>query len=130
MDNSPGNTVQSWEEVDNVRDSLHPVNLWPSFGSGTKLVVVLSTEVSISVTVTVLFRFGTGFAQPGLYGIPVLYGLEILGKPHRRLCAIALNVFYASGMLLIPLAAWLIRDQRIFHAALSIPTFVFMLYWW
>lgn len=45
----------------------------------------------------IVFRAGTGFAQPGIFGVAVVLGMELVGAKYRRLGAVVAGAFYAFG---------------------------------
>ena len=42
-------------------------------------------------------RAGTGFSQPGIYGVAIVLGMELVGTKYRRLGAVVAGAFYAVG---------------------------------
>ena len=42
-------------------------------------------------------RAGTGFTQPGIYGVAVVLGIELVGKQYRSFIAVIANVFGVVG---------------------------------
>lgn len=100
------------------------------------LAIVIQTVCGSLLTVAPtwwLFAFlkaGTGFAQPGIFGVAVVLGMELVGAKYRRLGAVVAGAFYAFGEMILAGMAYVLTDYRILHAAIAVPSLVFLSYWW
>lgn len=77
-----------------------------------------------------ILKAGTGFAQPGIFGVGIVLGMELVGSQYRSLGAVALNVLYAAGQVVLVGLAYFIKDYRLLHAAIAVPSLLFLSYWW
>uniref|UniRef100_A0A7I4Z5U1 MFS domain-containing protein n=1 Tax=Haemonchus contortus TaxID=6289 RepID=A0A7I4Z5U1_HAECO len=100
------------------------------------LAIVIQTFCGLLLTVAptwwlfALLKAGTGFSQPGIYGVAVVLGMELVGAKYRRLGAVVAGAFYAVGEMMLAGMAYLITDYRILHAAIALPSLIFLSYWW
>lgn len=60
-----------------------------------------------------LLKAGTGFSQPGIYGVAIVLGMELVGAKYRRLGAVVAGAFYAVGEVGRPLKG---RQDRQFRS--------------
>uniref|UniRef100_A0A183FQU4 MFS domain-containing protein n=1 Tax=Heligmosomoides polygyrus TaxID=6339 RepID=A0A183FQU4_HELPZ len=96
------------------------------------LAIVIQTVCGSLLTVAPtwwLFAFlkaGTGFAQPGIFGVAVVLGMELVGAKYRRLGAVVAGAFYAFGEMILAGMAYVLTDYRILHAAIAVPSLVFL----
>uniref|UniRef100_A0A914C5C9 Major facilitator superfamily (MFS) profile domain-containing protein n=1 Tax=Acrobeloides nanus TaxID=290746 RepID=A0A914C5C9_9BILA len=77
-----------------------------------------------------LFRIGVGFTHPGIFVIANVIGVELVGPSKRKLASIVTGAFFALGQAILGVAAYFIRDYRILHLVIALPTFLFLSYWW
>ncbi|VDL74605.1 unnamed protein product [Nippostrongylus brasiliensis] len=100
------------------------------------LAIVIQTLCGTLLTVAptwwlfALLKAGTGFSQPGIFGVAVVLGMELVGAKYRRLGAVVAGAFYAFGEVLLAVMALLLRDYRVLHAAIALPSLIFLSYWW
>ncbi|ULU06006.1 hypothetical protein L3Y34_018130 [Caenorhabditis briggsae] len=77
-----------------------------------------------------ILKAGTGFSQPGIYGVAVVLGIELVGKQYRSIIAVIANVFSVIGGMGLAILAYFIVDYRFLHAAIAIPSLIFITYYW
>ncbi|CAJ0607676.1 unnamed protein product [Cylicocyclus nassatus] len=77
-----------------------------------------------------ILKLGTGLTQPGIYSVAVVLGMELVGAKYRRLGAVVAGAFYAFGEMLLSGMAYFLTDYRILHAAIALPSLIFITYWW
>ncbi|CAD6197540.1 unnamed protein product [Caenorhabditis auriculariae] len=100
------------------------------------LSLVIQTSCGLMLIVTpwwwlyAIFKAGTGFTQPGIFGIAVVLGMELVGAQYRSLGAIVANLFCTVGQVILAILAYFIDDYRVFHAAIAVPSLIFLSYWW
>ncbi|KIH53266.1 hypothetical protein ANCDUO_16609 [Ancylostoma duodenale] len=67
------------------------------------LAIVIQTLCGTLLTVAptwwlfAILKAGTGFSQPGIFGVAVVLGMELVGAKYRRLGAVVAGAFYAFG---------------------------------
>ncbi|RCN35871.1 transporter, major facilitator family protein [Ancylostoma caninum] len=100
------------------------------------LAIVIQTLCGTLLTVAptwwlfAMLKAGTGFSQPGIFGVAVVLGMELVGAKYRRLGAVVAGAFYAFGEMILAGMAYAITDYRILHAAIALPSLIFLSYWW
>jgi len=57
-------------------------------------------------------------------------GMEMIGPQHRLIVGIVINLFWATGFLLLIAIGYLIRTWKYLHLATSLPTLLFISYYW
>ncbi|ESO91029.1 hypothetical protein LOTGIDRAFT_122554 [Lottia gigantea] len=77
-----------------------------------------------------IVRFINGFAGSGVFVISFVIGVELVGPTKRTITGMVVMIFWAIGLLLLGLMAYLVRDWRHLSLVLSVPTVVFFPYWW
>lgn len=77
-----------------------------------------------------ILKAGTGFTQPGIYGVAVVLGIELVGRQYRSFIAVIANVFGVVGGVLLAVMAYFIVDYRLLHASIAIPSLIFITYYW
>ncbi|CAI4231727.1 unnamed protein product [Auanema sp. JU1783] len=77
-----------------------------------------------------ILKAGTGFSQPGIFGVAVVLGTELVGRRYRALGSVAAGSFYAFGEIILAGLAYLIHDYRLLHLIISLPSILFLSYWW
>uniref|UniRef100_A0A8R1I8B1 MFS domain-containing protein n=1 Tax=Caenorhabditis japonica TaxID=281687 RepID=A0A8R1I8B1_CAEJA len=98
------------------------------------LVLQVTCALSLIVAPTwwlyAILKAGTGFTQPGIYGVAVVLGIELVGKQYRSFIAVIANVFGVIGGVALAVLAYFIVDYRLLHASIAIPSLIFITYWW
>ncbi|CAC5415437.1 SLC22A4_5 [Mytilus coruscus] len=77
-----------------------------------------------------LLRFIIGMCTNGLYAVPFVLGMELVGPSKRVWAGIVICYFFAAGMVVLAGVAYLIRDWVYLEIAISIPSVFFLFYWW
>ncbi|XP_013421303.1 organic cation transporter protein [Lingula anatina] len=78
----------------------------------------------------VFFRFLDGFSNAGVMMCAFVLGVELVG-PSKRMYAGLINMyFFALGEIILALLGYLIRDWQYLELAISIPSFLYLSYWW
>jgi len=54
----------------------------------------------------------------------------MIGPQHRLIVGIVINLFWATGFLLLIAIGYLIRTWKYLHLATSLPTLLFISYYW
>ncbi|KAJ8348034.1 hypothetical protein SKAU_G00266230 [Synaphobranchus kaupii] len=79
---------------------------------------------------SVLF-FIVGLGNISNYVAAFVLGTEILTGPVRMIYAsLGLTGFFAFGYMMLPLFAYFCRDWRTLLIAMSLPTLVYIPFWW
>ncbi|XP_028676642.1 solute carrier family 22 member 2-like [Erpetoichthys calabaricus] len=55
---------------------------------------------------------------------------ELVGVDHRRIVGIIYQKFFSIGIVILPLIAYFISDWRWIQVAISVPYFIFLIYYW
>ena len=56
--------------------------------------------------------------------------MEFVGPSKRTVCGMAINYFWAVGLLIQAGLAYGLRSWRHLQLAMSVPFFAFLSYWW
>ncbi|XP_072019159.1 organic cation transporter protein-like [Amphiura filiformis] len=89
--------------------------------------VVLGVAVAFSpdfITYTV-FRFFLSMCNMGLFLMAFVIVTEIAGPSKRVIAGVAIEFYFASGYMLLALAAYFVRDWRTLQLVLTIPVALF-----
>ncbi|OWF44712.1 organic cation transporter protein-like isoform X2 [Mizuhopecten yessoensis] len=78
----------------------------------------------------VICRFLSGVSVGGLLGTGFVMGLEFVGPSKRMWAGIVIELFWASGTMLLALLAYLIRDWKYLNLVVSVPPVLFLSYIW
>ncbi|XP_069101860.1 organic cation transporter protein-like [Argopecten irradians] len=90
----------------------------------------ISGSFVTSFEMFVVCRFLSGVSVGGLLGIGFVMGLEFVGPSKRMWAGIVIELFWASGTMLLALLAYLIRDWKYLNLVVSIPPVLFLSYIW
>ncbi|KAK7485174.1 hypothetical protein BaRGS_00023584 [Batillaria attramentaria] len=75
-------------------------------------------------------RFILGIARICVFLNGLVIGMELVGPQSRTFAAMAIEIVWCGGELLLVLFAYFIRNWRWLEIALSIPSIVLLFYWW
>ncbi|VDM58672.1 unnamed protein product [Angiostrongylus costaricensis] len=100
------------------------------------LAIIIQTICGILLSVAptwwlfAILKGGTGFSQPGIFGVAVVLATELVSSKYRRLGAVVAGAFYAVGEVMLAGMAYVLTDYRLLHAAIALPSLIFISYWW
>ncbi|XP_067900724.1 solute carrier family 22 member 2-like isoform X2 [Heterodontus francisci] len=77
-----------------------------------------------------IFRTLQGLFSKGSWLCTYVFITELVGLQYRRTVGILYQVCYSTGMMLLSAVAYLIPDWRNLQLATSIPSFLFLTYYW
>ncbi|CAB3404130.1 unnamed protein product [Caenorhabditis bovis] len=107
---------------------------------GRKKVLFLCLVIQVTSAVLMIFaptwwiyaivKIGTGFTHPGIFGVSIVLGVELVGAKWRSIISIVANFFVALGAVILAVLAYFILDYRLLHTAIAIPSLLFLTYWW
>ncbi|XP_030053922.1 solute carrier family 22 member 3 [Microcaecilia unicolor] len=80
--------------------------------------------------VFVLFRFLQGVFGKGTWMTCYVIVTELVGSDQRRIVGIVVQMFFTLGVIIIPGIAYLIPTWQGIQLAISLPNFLFLLYYW
>ncbi|XP_061560481.1 solute carrier family 22 member 2 [Phycodurus eques] len=89
------------------------------------LVAVAPNYVSM-----LIFRVLFGFGVKGGWMVGYVLITEIVGVESRRTVGILYQMFFSVGLLLLPLLAYFITDWRWLQVVITVPYFLYVLYYW
>ncbi|XP_069830467.1 solute carrier family 22 member 3 isoform X2 [Dendropsophus ebraccatus] len=98
-----------------------------SFGVGLCGIVVAFAP---NFYVLVLFRFLQGIFGKGTWMTCYVIVTELVGSKQRRIVGIVVQMFFTLGVMILPGIAYLIPTWRGIQLAISLPNFLFLLYYW
>ncbi|XP_065536539.1 solute carrier family 22 member 3 [Lathamus discolor] len=80
-------------------------------------------------TVFLIFRFLQGVFGKGTWMTCYVIVTEIVGSD-QRIVGIVIQIFFTLGIMILPGIAYLIRTWQGIQLAISLPNFLFLLYYW
>ncbi|XP_018421148.1 PREDICTED: solute carrier family 22 member 3 [Nanorana parkeri] len=80
--------------------------------------------------VFVFFRFLQGIFGKGTWMTCYVIVTELVGSKQRRIVGIVVQMFFTLGVMIIPGIAYLIPTWQGVQLAISLPNFLFLLYYW
>ncbi|XP_050391448.1 organic cation transporter protein [Patella vulgata] len=101
---------------------LISIVLWTGTGIGT----AFSTDFISFATL----RFFTGLAMSGIFMTSFVIGLELVGPSKRTIAGMVIMVFWAIGLFVLTICAYLIRNWKTLTLVTSVPAIFFLSYWW
>lgn len=66
----------------------------------------------------------------GVYPLAFIISMEMVGVNKREFSSILLNYFYALGEAAVGLLAWCLMDWRLLQMVASLPSLIFIGYYW
>ncbi|XP_029449949.1 solute carrier family 22 member 3 isoform X2 [Rhinatrema bivittatum] len=77
-----------------------------------------------------LFRFLQGLFGKGTWMTCYVIVTELVGLKQRRIVGIVIQMFFTLGVIILPGLAYLIPTWQGLQLAISLPNFLFLLYYW
>ncbi|XP_076278344.1 organic cation transporter [Lasioglossum baleicum] len=78
----------------------------------------------------VIFRLIVGSTTSGVFLVAYVIALEMVGPRKRLVAGVGCQLFFTTGYILLDGFAYVIRDWRMLQIAITVPSIVFLLYWW
>ncbi|KAK0182728.1 hypothetical protein PV327_000834 [Microctonus hyperodae] len=78
----------------------------------------------------VIFRLIVGSTTSGVFLVAYVIALEMVGPKKRLIAGVGCQLFFTTGYILTAGFAYYITDWRILQIAITLPSFVFLVYWW
>ncbi|XP_068926468.1 solute carrier family 22 member 3 [Petaurus breviceps papuanus] len=97
------------------------------FGVGVSGIVVAFAP---NFPVFVIFRFLQGVFGKGTWMTSYVIVTEMVGSKQRRIVGIVIQMFFTLGIIIIPGIAYLIPNWQGIQLAITLPNFLFLLYYW
>ncbi|KAJ8797155.1 hypothetical protein J1605_017383 [Eschrichtius robustus] len=97
------------------------------FGVGVAGVVVAFAP---NFPVFVVFRFLQGVFGKGTWMTCYVIVTEIVGSKQRRIVGIVIQMFFTLGIIILPGIAYFIPNWQGIQLAITLPNFLFLLYYW
>ncbi|XP_053566917.1 solute carrier family 22 member 3 [Bombina bombina] len=98
-----------------------------AFGAGLSGVIA---AIAPNFYVFVFFRFLQGFFGKGTWMTCYVIVTELVGSKQRRIVGIVVQMFFTLGVMIVPGIAYLIPTWQGIQLAISLPNFLFLLYYW
>ncbi|XP_045356159.1 solute carrier family 22 member 1 isoform X1 [Leopardus geoffroyi] len=96
----------------------------------TSAVLGVLTAVAPDYTSLLLFRLLQGLVSKGSWTSGYILITEFMGLGHRRTVAILYQTAFTVGLVLLSGVAYAIPHWRWLQLAISLPTFLFLFYYW
>ncbi|KAB0380238.1 hypothetical protein FD755_008022 [Muntiacus reevesi] len=103
------------------------IYLLSCFGVGVTGVVVAFAP---NFPVFVIFRFLQGVFGKGTWMTCYVIVTEIVGSKQRRIVGIVIQMFFTLGIIILPGIAYFIPNWQGIQLAITLPNFLFLLYYW
>ncbi|XP_062344834.1 solute carrier family 22 member 3 [Cinclus cinclus] len=103
-----------------------PIYLLSCLGVGISGIIV---AFSPNFTVFLIFRFLQGMFGKGTWMTCYVIVTEIVGSD-QRIVGIVIQIFFTLGIIILPGIAYLIPTWQGIQLAISLPNFLFLLYYW
>ncbi|KAI0242171.1 Organic cation transporter protein [Lamellibrachia satsuma] len=105
-------------------------------GRRKTLLITLASEVMFATAATVssnyilcaLYRFLVGAAAAGVFTTVFVYGMEIIGPKFRDATGIMVQAWFAVGLMILPGAAYFIRDHVHLQWMMAMTPVIMILY--
>ncbi|CAG2119336.1 unnamed protein product, partial [Medioppia subpectinata] len=94
-----------------------------------ELIAGLSSAFSVSVEHFIISRFALAYGASARWGTGFVLLLETVGPQYRPVVGMAIEFGWALGYIVLPGAAYLIRDFRWIQLAVTLPEFALLLWW-
>ncbi|XP_070532073.1 organic cation transporter protein-like [Ptychodera flava] len=90
----------------------------------------LITAFSTDFWMFAIFRLLSGMNSYGTYLAAFVFTTEITGPSKRTIAAMVFMIYFGVGYMMLALYGYLIRDWRTLQLVVSVPTILFLSYWW
>ncbi|XP_054167878.1 organic cation transporter protein-like [Oppia nitens] len=94
-----------------------------------ELIAGLSSAFSISIEHFIISRFALAYGASARWGTGFVLLLETVGPEYRAIVGMAIEFGWALGYIVMPGAAYLLRDFRWIQLAVTLPEMVLLLWW-
>lgn len=78
----------------------------------------------------VIFRLIVGSTTSGVFLVAYVIALEMVGPKKRLVAGVGCQLFFTTGYILTAGFAYMITDWRMLQVGITIPSIVFLFYWW
>ncbi|XP_064595319.1 organic cation transporter protein-like [Liolophura sinensis] len=78
----------------------------------------------------IMLRMLNGASNSAVFTNAFVLGVELVGPSKRVWAGIVIEYFFALGIVLLAGIAFLIRNWRYLQIAVSLPSALFLVYWW
>jgi OCT family organic cation transporter-like MFS transporter 4/5 len=85
---------------------------------------------STSYEMFVTFAFLNAVGVSGIFPLAFVLGLEMVGKHKRGVAGIVCNYFYAIGVAVLGVTAWIFPNWFVLQLLISIPPMIIFVYYW
>lgn len=86
--------------------------------------------LSTSYEMFAAFAFLNAIGCAGIFPLAFVLGLEMVGKHKRGVAGIVCNYFYAIGVALLGVTAWIFPNWVALQLLISIPPMILFIYYW
>ncbi|XP_068609638.1 solute carrier family 22 member 2-like [Brachionichthys hirsutus] len=86
--------------------------------------------VAPNYSALLVFRMLFGFGVKGGWVTGYVLITEMVGVEYRRTVGVIYQMFYSTGLLFLPLFAYFITDWRWLQVVITVPYFMFLVYYW
>ncbi|KAK6170919.1 hypothetical protein SNE40_019202 [Patella caerulea] len=101
---------------------LLSIVLWSGTGIGTAFCTAFESFSTL--------RFFSGISMSGTFMTSFVIGFELVGPTKRTIAGIGIMLFWAIGLFSLAILAYLIRNWRTLTLITTVPSVVFLSYWW
>ncbi|XP_049952003.1 organic cation transporter protein-like [Schistocerca serialis cubense] len=78
----------------------------------------------------IIFRLFVGSTVSGLFLVGYVIAMEMVGTRKRLFAGVACQLFFTFGYVITALFAYLIPEWRLLQIAITVPSLIFLSYWW
>nr|XP_026494449.1 organic cation transporter 1-like [Vanessa tameamea] len=108
------------------------------YGRRPTILLMILLEVPLAIAASfpgnywtyIALRVAGGLFFPALYQLPFILALELMPPARRTYTGIVVGMLFASGMCLLALLAYLLRDWYYLSLATSLPFILLFGYYW
>ncbi|XP_006115079.1 solute carrier family 22 member 3 [Pelodiscus sinensis] len=90
----------------------------------------LAVAFAPNFSIFLIFRFLQGVFGKGTWMTAYVIVTEIVGSDQRRIVGIVIQMFFTLGIMILPGIAYLIPTWQGIQLAITLPNFLFLLYYW